>query len=186
MPSGIKRQFVDDLLERDLCICDRSLSATEFAHARGAVTSWKQRAGVGEVEEKAIRMGGEVRQLDGLLQEFFLRLDHCEHRRSHDREQLSSIEQELDTIREQLRHSPLEEISDLERRLSATESAIEGDLQEKGFVSSRLQDDEKRLAEIKSELEKYEAREGQQRIAKARMLAASEAMSRIGEVNVAI
>lgn len=181
LPSGIKRQFVDDLLDRDLCICDRGLTEGEFQEARNAVASWKSRAGLGEVEEKAIRMGGEVKQLEFQLQEFYSRLDQCEQRRSIDREQLSKIEQELDSIRDQLQHSPQEEVSELEGQLSAIESAIDSNLQDKGSIKSGIQQNERRLTEIYSKLQKSEAHEERQRIARDRVVAAGEAIQRIGD-----
>lgn len=179
LPSGIKRQFVDDLLEREMCICDRSLTEEKFGEARSAVASWKSRAGLGEVEEKAIRMGGEVKQLDLRLQEFYSRVDQCENRRSADREQLFKIELELESIREQLQHSPQEEVSELERQLSATESAIDDDLQEKGSIKLKIQQEERRLVEIDSEIAKSKTLEERQRIARDRILAAREAIQRI-------
>ena len=59
LPTGIKKQFVDDLLLNEVCICGRPIGEHAL-EARLAVEEWKNRAGMADVEEKAIRMGGEV------------------------------------------------------------------------------------------------------------------------------
>jgi len=45
LPSGIKKQFVRDMLEQELCICGRSLSSKDANEARAAVEAWMEKAG---------------------------------------------------------------------------------------------------------------------------------------------
>ena len=181
LPTGIKRQFVDDLLARDVCICSRSLKEKDCPEARGAVAEWKLRAGLGDVEEKAIRMGGEVKQLELQVQEFWKRLDQHEQKRAEDRERLSQVEQELDSISEKLKHSPQEEVSDLENRLSATEAAIENDLREVGSAEANIKQKKDQLNEIDVKLQRHQANEERQRVAQKRVSAAQQAIGRIEE-----
>ncbi len=181
LPTGIKRQFVDDLLATDVCICSRSLKEEDCPEARSAVAGWKLKAGLGDVEEKAIRMGGEVKQLELHVQEFWRLLDQYEQKRTADRERLSQIEQELESISNTLKHSPQEEVSDLESKLADTESAIENDLQEVGSVNTRMRQEDDRLKEIDTKLQKHTANEEKQRIAQKRVAAAQQARQRIEE-----
>lgn len=181
LPTGMKRQFVDDLLASDVCICGRSLNQEDCPEARAAVAGWKLKAGLGDVEEKAIRMGGEVKQLELQMQEFWALLNQYEQKRAADREQLSQIEWELDSISNTLKHSPREGVSDLETRLANTVSAIESDLQEVGSVNTRMKQLIHRLKEIDGKLKRHQANQNRQRIARDRVVVAQEAKERIEE-----
>lgn len=45
LPAGIKKQFVEDLLSRNLCICGRSLHHDDAPEPRQVVEGWRSRAG---------------------------------------------------------------------------------------------------------------------------------------------
>jgi DNA sulfur modification protein DndD len=181
LPAGIKRQFVDDILSKNICICGRSLGEHECAEARAAVAIWKTKAGLGDVEEKAIRMGGEVKKLELESDEFWKLLDQFERKRTADREELSRIQRELDTISDALKSSPQEEVSELERRLSATMAAKENDLRESGSVQDKIKGSQHRLSELDAALRKHNANEARQQIAQRRVEASQEVLSRIQE-----
>ncbi len=181
LPTGIKRQFVDDLLETDRCICNRSLKEGECSDARSAVEEWKCQAGLADVEEKAIRMGGEVKQLEQQLQDFWDLLYQHKKRRTANIERLSTIEGQLDSIREQLEHSPQEEVSKLEANLSKVEQAIKDDSQQIGYVKSDRKRELDRLQDINTSIRKHEENGKKQRVAQERVTAAAEAIQRIEE-----
>lgn len=181
LPAGIKRQFVDDILARDICICDRSLREGECDQARASVAEWKSKAGLGDVEEKAIRMGGEVRKLELEVEDFWKLLDQYEQKRATDRQELSRIQADLDTISDALKNSPQEEVSELEKRLSATAAAKEDDIRESGSVSGKIREKRERLAEIDAALRKHKANEAKQQVAQQRVEASQEVLARIEE-----
>jgi DNA sulfur modification protein DndD len=56
IPSGIKKNFVEALLNNHKCICDGEL--LPGSDSWQAVENWKNKAGLADVEQKAIRMGG--------------------------------------------------------------------------------------------------------------------------------
>lgn len=179
LPAGIKRQFVEDLLARNECICGRSLGHDAAPEARACVEGWRNRAGLADVEEKAIRMGAEVKQLEDHTALFWSQLDQCQRRRQADREELSRIESQLDEISQQLRHSGEEELGKLEARLQDTKSAIETDLIEKGTCAGHIKQLEKKLGEIETALNRHHATEARQKLAQRRFTAASEVINRI-------
>lgn len=180
LPAGIKRQFVDDLLEEQMCICKRSLAQSDVA-ARIAVEDWKAKAGLADVEEKAIRMGGEVKQLEMGIQEFWALLNRYEQKRATERSELARIENELESISEQLKNSPREEVSGLEAQLKEAESTIERDLLEKGSLQASIKLKLFRLSEIDRELLRHQANEAKQQLAQRRVIAANEVISRLNE-----
>jgi len=179
LPAGIKKQFVEDLLSKNECICGRSLDHERETDARAVVESWKNRAGLADVEEKAIRMGGEVKQLEVYTDQFWVQLDHFEERRTADRQELSRIEENLERISEQLRHSGEEEVGPLEERRRQILKAIEGDLIEQGSCREVMKGHQERLREIEAALEKHQATEAKQQLAKRRLDAARDVIERI-------
>jgi DNA sulfur modification protein DndD len=181
LPSGIKRQFVEDLLERNRCICGRSLGHTDASEHRAVVEGWKERAGLQDVEEKAIRMGAEVKLLEQQTGQFWAQLDQFQERRRADREELSRIQQDLDAISLQLRQSGEEELGALEARLVSTKSAIERDLLEKGSCTTQIKQFEDSLADIETKLAKHQATEAKQQLAQRRLNAARDVIERITE-----
>lgn len=181
LPAGIKRQFVDDLLHDALCICDRSLREDVAPDARSAVERWKGRAGLADVEEKAIRMGGEVKQLEIGIEEFWKLLDQYEQKRTADRQELARVEEELEGISEKLRNSPKEEISGLEEALKKTQRAMEADVLEQATANAAIKQQQHRLTEIEHEIARHQGNEARQQLAQRRVNAAYESLSRIEE-----
>lgn len=180
LPAGIKRQFVDDLLDSGSCICDRDL-APGYA-PRQAVEAWKAKAGLGDVEEKAIRMGGEIAAIEQVIPDTLSGIDRLQRRKSTAREELARIEQELDDIKEKLENSPQEEISGLEIQRSKIREAIAQSNREHGEVSRRIRDLDEKIAELEKKRAQHQGRERRQRIAQARVDAAMNARDRIREV----
>jgi DNA sulfur modification protein DndD len=181
LPAGIKKQFVKDLLDRNLCICSRGLGPDEYREARAAVEDWKNRAGLDAVEEKVIRMGGEVKQLEVYTGEFWTQLDHLEERRAADTREVSRIQDALDQISDEFMKSGREEVGQLETRLVSTKTAIENDLREQGSCGEQTKRLQERLNAVEASIERHQATEVKQQIAKRRLSAAKDVIERITE-----
>lgn len=181
LPAGIKKQFVEDLLSRNQCICGRSLGHDDAVDAREVVEGWRNRAGLVDVEEKAIRMGGEVKQLELQTGQFWEQLDHYQERRRADRQELSQIETNLEKISHQLRTSGVEELGQLEGRLVDTKNAIERDLLDQGSCNALIRQLQVKLNELEGKIEKHQATEARQQLALRRLNAARDVIDRITE-----
>jgi DNA sulfur modification protein DndD len=123
LPTGIKRQFVQDLLSQERCICGAEL--TDGTHAHQLVQAWMDRAGIVDVEETAIRMGAQVDEIDKQSPEFWHEVDRQQANINQCRIELSRIETELEDIKKSLRNYPNEDISNLQKRLDETEEKFE-------------------------------------------------------------
>lgn len=113
LPAPLKRQFVDELLDRHICICDRSLDEGEPPYT--AVSAWRNRAGAGAemawgqlsahakhvIEERPTFYGDLRERMDRVFQ-----LGTTEKKLL---EKLSELHQQLDS-------KESEEIKDLEAR----------------------------------------------------------------------
>jgi DNA sulfur modification protein DndD len=181
LPAGIKRQFVEDLLSRDMCICGRSLGHDDSSDARAVVKGWINRAGLADVEEKAIRMGGEVKQLEIHTRDFWSQLDGFEERRYADRVELSRIESELTSISQDLLQSNVEEVGELERQLQKWKRQIEEYLREQGAENHKISSADLERVNIESDLSKHQNAEARQQLAQRRLNASKEVIDRIAE-----
>ncbi len=114
LPTGIKRQFVGDLLNQERCICGAEL--LEGTHAHHLVQSWMDKAGSSDVEETAIRMGAQVDEIDKQAPEFWREVDRQQANINQWRNEISRIETQLDDIKEKLRNYPNEDIQQLQLR----------------------------------------------------------------------
>jgi DNA sulfur modification protein DndD len=180
LPAGIKKQFVADLLESGKCICGANLTA-ESEHKK-AVEGWLEKAGLVDVEEKAIRVGGSITQLSHELPRFLNLLDSRQKMRQTDREEVARIEGELDDISDQLKSSPREEVASLEKRKDDLKEQRDNLTMERGVLINSIKKARERKDEIDDEVDKLEANEERQRLAKARVDAAGDARKRIVEI----
>lgn len=173
LPTGIKMQFVDDLLNSELCICDRDLKPG--SESRRAVENWKTKAGLSNVEEKAIRIGGEIIKILQSFPEIFERIDQIQQKRELDRKELSRIETELDDIAQQLKSSPREEIRELQSQLNQANDAIKTLHFEQGENSRSIRDLQEKIKDLADDIGRRKAIEERQNIAQRRVQAASDA-----------
>ena len=122
LPTGIKRQFVEDLLKQQRCICGAEL--VEASHAQKLVQSWMDKAGSSDVEETAIRMGAQVDEIDKQAPDFWHEVDRQQANIHQGRTEASRIETQLDDIKERLRNYPNENIQQLQMRLDKVEETM--------------------------------------------------------------
>ena len=180
LPSGIKQQFVDDLLSKKVCICGQDLDSN--TEQRRAVEAWKAKAGLADVEETAIRMGGEMKKFRGWASATLEEIDRLQQRNGAERTELSRIERDLDDINRRLQHSPREDVRDLERRRKEVSDAISSGDVERGGLREKIRKVEEEIERLEKQLAEHENRENKQRVAQLRVRAAREACVRIREV----
>ena len=154
----------------------------EHDDARKAIEAWRTKAGLDDVEAKALRMDGEI---SGLLQktdDFWNRLDDLNKEKKRLRQQLSDSEDLLTKLKEKLKSSPEEGVADLERRLEETEAVINDCVEKMGSTKSDMGRLEIIFNNLEDEIKKTEQVEEKQRIAKQRVDVAREAIDRIKAV----
>ena len=180
LPAGMKRQFVDDLLEMAQCICKRELPPD--SEARRAVEAWRERTGLADVEEKAIRMGGEIGMLEQDTPVVLKIIDQMQQRNAADREELSRVETELDEIRENLKSNPKEEVSGLETRRNGIETELGRLNREQGELGARRKAIDAEISECDGDIRQHDAKQGRQEIAQRRVDVAIKSREVIREV----
>ncbi|PSB32591.1 AAA family ATPase [Chlorogloea sp. CCALA 695] len=180
LPTGIKRQFVGDLLEQKRCICGAEL--INGTHAHHLVESWLDKAGSSDVEEIAIRMGAQVDEIDKQVPEFWQEVDRQQDNIKQYRTDISTLENELDTIREKLINYPDEDIQQLQKRLDITASKICDLILEQGANQQKVDDLTIEVGELVKQVSKQKMNEQKQALAQRRITAAQEATECLIEV----
>jgi len=167
LPSGIKQQFVQQLLERKKCICGQELQENSQAYLE--VQDWMNKAGMADVEEAAIRLSSTVKEMDKRVLDFWQEVDNY-------------VESELDEVRDKFRHYPDEDIKNLQSRLDAIEDSLKDLRLEQGSNKNQLDIYEKELESLQKQVQKQQQKEEKYNLGQRRILATQEAINRISEV----
>ena len=184
LPTGIKRQFVEDLLKQQRCICGVEL--IEASHAHALVQSWMDKAGSSDVEETAIRMGAQVDEIDKQAPDFWHEVDRQQANIHQGRTEASRIETQLDDIKERLRNYPNEDIQQLQMRLDKIEETMRELLLEQGANKQQIVSLNTDVEAKMKQVAKHKMNEEKQVIAQRRIAATQDAVERLTQVRARI
>jgi DNA sulfur modification protein DndD len=183
LPSGIKQQFVKDLLQQENCICGTQLIQGSLPYS--LVEKWKDKAGIGDIEETVIRMGAEVDSIDKDVSVLWQDID----REKNNQEQLkikeSEIETQIEDIHDRFKNSPLEDIRALENRHEQIKKDIKTLNEETGGNKENIKKYDREIELKNTLLLRQQANEVKQKIALQRIKVSQEAikmLSRMREI----
>lgn len=180
LPTGIKQQFVEELLNRKRCICGTELITGENHYNH--VASWMAKAGVADVEETAIRLSVQVEEIAKKIPDFWQEIDDKQNKISGWRKELSLTETQIEDINKKLRNFPNEDIQDLQKRLHDMQTKIDDLNRETGGNEQRISVVNKEIQELNKEINKKEMNEKKQKLAQERISVTQEAVERLTEV----
>lgn len=180
LPAGIKQQFVEDLLEDESCICGTELK--RGTKARKQVESWLDRSGIQQVEEAVIQMSGEVNSIERQIPEFWTEVEQEQASIENLRRHLSTLENQLNDIREQLKGSEDVNISGLEKRLEEIEDKIIDLHREDENGLREIEDCDAAIADLNKQIKELKAKGKQQALIQRQMKATDDAIDRITQV----
>ncbi|NES98207.1 MAG: ATP-binding protein, partial [Desertifilum sp. SIO1I2] len=180
LPTGIKKTFVEDLLNQKRCICGAEL--TDGSHAYHLVQAWMEKAGIADIEETAIRLTAQTDELKRQETEFWEITDREQANLTQWRTELSQIETELDNIRNKLISYPDIDIQQLQKRLDSLDSKINELQRETGANQQKLEMLNSDIEKAIKQVAKQQMNEERQALAQRRIQATQEAIERIGEV----
>ncbi|MCL6749618.1 AAA family ATPase [Nostoc sp. CCCryo 231-06] len=180
LTSGISREFVNDLLNSQRCICGAELHEGNHSHTH--VSTWLNKAGSSAVEETAIRMSAQVDEIDKQAIGFWEEVDREQTRINQLRQSISQIEGDLDNIQERLRKDANEEISSLQKRLDEIESKIDELNREQGANQQQIAQLTTEIEGLNKQIAKQKLNEDKQTLAQRRINATQDAIERLTEV----
>jgi DNA sulfur modification protein DndD len=167
IPTGIKRQFVNDLLERHRCICGTELHEGEAAY--NAVSSWLSRAGTNEVEESSIRVAAAVGSFNREREELFETLDALLERLTDQRNVRRRTEEQLSEITRKLSGKDSEEVRSLESRRDRLLQQISHEHHRAATLSNEVKELQRQLKEQKEKTAKLQAASERAELAQRRL-----------------
>lgn len=180
LPTGIKQQFVSDLLNEKRCICGAEL--TDGTHAHNLVQSWMDKAGSSDVEETAIRMGAQVDESEKQVPEFWREVDRQQDNINQWRTEISRIETQLDDTKEKLRSYPNENVQQLQRRIDEIEEKIKELILEQGVIKQKIEFVTTEIEAKNKQVTKHKMNENKQALAQRRITVVQDAIERLTEV----
>jgi DNA sulfur modification protein DndD len=146
------------------------------------VQSWKNKAGIADVEEAAIRLESNVIELDRQVQDFWTDLDAEQANIQQWRQELAQVENELDEIKNKFRHYPDEDIKNLQKKLDEVEESLREVILEQGALKQQQEILLKELESLEKQMSKQQIKEEKQALAQKRIKNTQEAIERLLEV----
>lgn len=180
LPAGIKRQFVQDLLDREECICGSQLD-TGSAN-RKIVETWLDKGGLQDVEEAVIKMGGEVESLERQIPEFWDEIDQEQASIENLRERIGKLQDQISDIREKLKGNDDVNVQGIERRLEETEQQITTRNREDAVLKDEIKRLDDAIAEVDRKIKAHKAKDKEQARVKRQIEATQDAIARLEEV----
>lgn len=183
IPSGIKRQFVDDLLKKGECICGQTLDPGSPHYER--VLGWRNVASSKDLDDAFIDMTGDTKLLENERPRLYEEIRRLYSSKEQERQALGDTREELSEITGQLEGKDAEEVSALalqERNLRAQISDIDQSI---GRETSEIQALEKAKELKEKEFQGLKTKNDKAETARKRMEACEairEAVSRVLEV----
>lgn len=175
LPNGIKKPFVETLLNQKRCICGTELIPGTLPHDQ--VTDWMDKAGSGDTEEALIRLHAHTEELEKQAVNFWETVDDSLEQITHLREKLGDLEKELEKVKQQLREYPDQEIKQLQQDLDGIEKRLEDLLLEKGRNEIELHQKTTELEGFSYKLNQEKSKEEKYHLAQRRRQATEQAIS---------
>ncbi|TDD89523.1 hypothetical protein E1293_04755 [Actinomadura darangshiensis] len=173
LPAPLKRAFIDDLIERNECICGTPLD--EGSSHRAALEHWRARAGLAEVEAAWNQLGGIVGSIDEQRLQMYDTLRGFGERIAEAQEEERHIEHGIDDIGSKLKSLPSEEVVETEENLEAAKLARDEKVAAIGAANAEIQRLEGIKENLKNQIGKLEVRDARSRRLKNRVVAVEDA-----------
>lgn len=173
IPSPMKRQFVEDLLERAECICGTPLTPGTGPYDK--VKSWKDRSGLADVEEAWTRLCAHAEDLQSAREELFQFLSEKNSFLAARAATRTLLRQRLTAVGDALGATESEEVRQLEER---RHKVVEQEEQYKKTIwnlDRELEELEKHIKDKERQIQASQVQETKEKKARLRVQAARRA-----------
>ena len=173
LPTPIKRQFAEDLLDGGECICGTALAEGEDPYQR--VAAWVSRAGLADVEEALTRLGAQADALPSCAGGAARRPPRGERTIQKLRAQQDAIDEQLSELSRQLGDLPVEEARVLEARREDVEHSVQVEMNRAAELQAEINLRQAEIDRAQRRLDAIEEVKGEAVRAKRRVAVATEA-----------
>jgi DNA sulfur modification protein DndD len=173
IPSPIKRQFVEDLLERGECICGTALR--EGTEPLQKVMSWKERAGLADVEEAWTRLCAQAEESQRIRDELFRFLQERGGTLAKLTATQTFLREQINEVGDALGATESEEVRNLEDRRNKIVQEADDHKKVIWSVDHDIEGLEEKIKEKENQIQASQAQEMQEKKAKLRVQVARKA-----------
>lgn len=180
IPGSIRKQFVEDLLGQLNCICGRPFEegGPEYQRLQELVA----KSLPGSIEDDVLSTTAALRTLTDRAQQQRVNLTGLMRQRGQQIEIIEQLQAELDEVIDQLKGSPLEEISRLAQQRTAFEGDIDKANMQLGVLGLTIEERAKEIADLEKEIAKARKGEEREKVLSRKMELAQQAADAAGEV----
>lgn len=175
IPTPIKRQFVEDLLEKGQCICGALLTPGSDCYKH--VDEWRSRAVAAGAEENWARLGAQAKQFGFDREGLFATLRICINERATLSRNYQELRDRLSEIEALLGNATSEEIQQLEGNHAMLQARLDATNQKIGGLKRDIDRITREVRDLEKARKEKTAQHGQAQVAAKRVEGASEALS---------
>lgn len=162
IPSGIREQFIEDLLQKGVCVCGRPFAEHDDAHH--ALTAMLCKASSGELESLVLRLAGNLRAMSNTARNQTQNLQRLMRERAEIEEIIDTLRSTLGEIRHKLSRMPEEDIAGLEKQLGKFQRDRDNYLGQIGSMEERLRRIDSEIESVRRKKDEAEAKERKLRL----------------------
>jgi DNA sulfur modification protein DndD len=180
IPSNYRQQFIQDLVEKMVCICGRPFDDGSPEHQ---LLLSKISHGIPDgLQDDVMNTCALLQGFDARIEKHKADLDEQMRRRVELIDLIKDLEAELDDVSRQLRGSPLEEISQLEKKREDFQADIQSNMLEIGSLLTKIETLNRQILEIRKEIEKARKQEKKELVLSTKLELAQRSADAIGEM----
>lgn len=180
LSSGLKQEFIQQLLEQQRCLCGEVLTPNSDSYKN--VKSWLKKVEIKNVEESAIRLETQVSKIESQSDTFWQQLDRQQAEIQHQYLELNRVEAEITRANRQLNSYPNRNTQQLQRQIQSLEERLKSLILEQGEHNQQQSDRLTRLDKLRQKIAKHQLTENKQKLARRRIATTDEASDRLNEV----
>jgi DNA sulfur modification protein DndD len=180
IPSDYRQQFIKDLISKMLCVCGRQF--TEGSEEHRTLLSKMAQGLPDALQDEVLNTCAVLQAFEQRTEKHRADVDIAMRRRAELIDIVRDLEAELDDVSRQLKGSPLEEISKLERQRDNFKGDIQDNTIEIGSLHTRVDDFNKQILELKKEIDKARKEEKREVLLSTKLDLAQKAADAIGEM----
>jgi DNA sulfur modification protein DndD len=137
IPSNVRQQFVQDLLDEFVCICGRPFSEHSEEYQR--LKRLMETSVPGSLEDAVLNVSGVLHGFEARILKQKHDLDRTMERRVRQIDRIKALEARLAELEDSLRGSPLEDAKRLARQREGFQADIDTALHEGGRLKERIE-----------------------------------------------
>lgn len=180
LPAPLKREFVDELIADQECICGTGLSEGTVALTR--VREWRARAGLAAVESGWQRLSTQIEDLNKARAELLEALRQVTNRVDAARTKFQRFEEQRAQLKEELDGSPLTDVQSLTRRGGELDDEINKTTRAIGVAERDAKDADDQISKLEKSQQKAEVTDELAGKAQARLDIVREVQAALKEI----